>query len=61
MRTDNLKCRNCKPPERTPYCHSTCKYYLEWQKEKEIIQNEIKKKKWYERLGKPQKKKRERK
>lgn len=21
------KCRHCKPPERNPWCHSTCKYY----------------------------------
>ena len=27
---DNLKCKNCKPPERHAGCHATCSYYQEW-------------------------------
>lgn len=33
-------CKNCVPPKRTPYCHSTCEYYKKWceeyKKEKEL-------------------------
>lgn len=30
-------CLGCKPPERNPYCHSTCPEYLEQKAEHERL------------------------
>ena len=47
---DNLKCITCKPPERNEHCHKTCKYYLEWKKQKDEENKKIRKKKWLKEI-----------
>ena len=51
MYSENLKCKNCKQPERHPGCHSTCEYYIEWKKEHDKIEAEIKKQKWLNNIS----------
>lgn len=46
-----LRCKDCKPPERSPTCHSTCKYYLEWDENRKKQIKAQRKKKWLDYIG----------
>lgn len=48
--TKELKCKNCKPPERHPGCHGTCQHYIEWKKKYEEINKKYRKQKYIENL-----------
>lgn len=49
---NELKCQDCKPPERYPGCHATCKYYQEWKEKKEEQNKAVNKKKYLHQIGK---------
>lgn len=59
--TNNLKCKNCKPPIRHPGCHATCQNYLSWKEEHDQEAKAERESKWLSNLGKPIKPKRKRK
>ena len=49
--TNELKCKNCKPPVRHVECHFTCEYYIKWNKKH---QNDLKieyRNKWLESIS----------
>ena len=52
MDKTELKCKDCKPPQRNEHCHSTCEYYLKWKEEKEEENKKMQKKKWLKRIVK---------
>ena len=54
---NNLKCKTCKPPQRHPGCHGTCQDYISWKEEYDKIENQNRKQKWLNGLGKPNYKK----
>lgn len=37
-------CKDCVPPERTPYCHSTCQKYIEQKAALDAHNEELRKK-----------------